>query len=155
MVECIYLSFQKEKKCIIREETFSHFSRSVVSDSLWSLGLWPTGLLCPWKFPGKDTEVGFHFSRGPSWPRDWTQISCTTGRFFTIWATRESDWTLINFLFTWGWRTRRGRRKGQEAWPSQRFSSILTSWTFSTFINYWRPQRVSVPVGYIYGYLPC
>jgi len=28
-------------------------------------------------------------SRGPSQPRDWTQVSHTTGRFFTIWATRE------------------------------------------------------------------
>ena len=30
------------------------------------------------------------FSRGSSWPRDWTQVSCTAGRFFTIWATREA-----------------------------------------------------------------
>ena len=28
-------------------------------------------------------------SRGASWPRDWTQVSWTEGRFFTIWATRE------------------------------------------------------------------
>ena len=27
--------------------------------------------------------------RGSSWPRDWTWVSCTTGIFFTIWATRE------------------------------------------------------------------
>ena len=30
------------------------------------------------------------FSRGSSWPRDRTQVSCTAGRFFTIWATREA-----------------------------------------------------------------
>ena len=30
------------------------------------------------------------FSRGSSQPRDWTCISCTAGRFFTIWATREA-----------------------------------------------------------------
>ena len=29
------------------------------------------------------------FSRGSSWPRNWTCISCIAGRFFTIWATRE------------------------------------------------------------------
>ena len=29
------------------------------------------------------------FSRGSSWPRDWTQVSCIAGRFFTIWTTRE------------------------------------------------------------------
>ena len=29
-------------------------------------------------------------SRGSSQPRDWTQVSHTAGRFFTIWATREA-----------------------------------------------------------------
>ena len=29
-------------------------SRSVVSNSLWSHGLQPTRLLCPWNFPGKN-----------------------------------------------------------------------------------------------------
>ena len=30
-----------------------------------------------------------HFSRGSSGPRDWTQVSCIAGRFFTVWATRK------------------------------------------------------------------
>ena len=30
------------------------------------------------------------FSRGPSWPRDQTWVSCTAARFFTIWATRDT-----------------------------------------------------------------
>ena len=30
------------------------------------------------------------FSRGSSWPRDWTQVFHIAGRFFTIWATREA-----------------------------------------------------------------
>ena len=29
------------------------------------------------------------FSRGSSQPRDRTRVSCITGRFFTVWATRE------------------------------------------------------------------
>ena len=33
--------------------------------------------------------VAIPFSRGSSWPRDQTSISCIVGRFFTIWATRE------------------------------------------------------------------
>ena len=33
--------------------------------------------------------VAIPFSRGSSWPRDRTWVSCTAGRFFTIWATRE------------------------------------------------------------------
>ena len=32
--------------------------------------------------------AAFSFSRGSYWLRDWTQVSCITGRFFTIWATR-------------------------------------------------------------------
>ena len=30
--------------------------------------------------------VVYPFSRGSSWPRNWTQVSCTAGRFFTIWT---------------------------------------------------------------------
>ena len=33
---------------------------SVMSDSLWPHGLWPTRFLCPWDFPGKNTGVGCH-----------------------------------------------------------------------------------------------
>jgi len=31
------------------------------------------------------------FSRRSSWPRNWTQVSGTVGRRFTIWATREVE----------------------------------------------------------------
>ena len=34
--------------------------------------------------------VGFPFFRGSSQPRDWTQVSCIVGGFFTSWATREA-----------------------------------------------------------------
>jgi len=33
---------------------------SVISDSLQPHGPWPTRLLCPWDFPGKNTGVGCH-----------------------------------------------------------------------------------------------
>ena len=39
--------------------------------------------------------VAIPFSKGSFTPRDQTQISCTAGRFFTIWATREA----------WAWVT--------------------------------------------------
>ena len=32
------------------------------------------------------------FSRGSFWPRDQTQVSWSSGRFFTNWATRETLW---------------------------------------------------------------
>ena len=37
------------------------FSRSVMLDSLQPLGMQPTGLLCSWNFPGKNTGVAGHF----------------------------------------------------------------------------------------------
>ena len=37
-------------------------------------------------------EVAIHFSRGSSTPRQWAQVSCIAGRFFTVWATREAQW---------------------------------------------------------------
>ena len=49
--------------------------------------------------------VAISFSRGSSWPRNWTQVSCTIGRFFTSWATREAaresslnihNWMVVN-----------------------------------------------------------
>ena len=45
--------------------------------------------------------VAIPFSRGSSWPRNWTQVSCVAGRFFTDWATLEgsksqgSQWHLL------------------------------------------------------------
>ena len=33
--------------------------------------------------------VAYPFSRGSSWPRDQTGVSCMAGRFFTSWATNK------------------------------------------------------------------
>ena len=35
--------------------------------------------------------VAFPFSRGSSQPRDWTQVSCIAGGFFTNWAIRKAQ----------------------------------------------------------------
>ena len=35
--------------------------------------------------------VALPFSKGSSQPRDWTQVSCIAGGFFTVWATRHSS----------------------------------------------------------------
>ena len=34
--------------------------------------------------------VAVPFSRGSSWPRDWTWVSHIAGSFFTIWVTKEA-----------------------------------------------------------------
>ena len=38
--------------------------------------------------------VAIPFSRGSSWPRDRSQVSCIAGRFFTIWTIREAHISL-------------------------------------------------------------
>ena len=42
--------------------------------------------------------VAISYSRGSSWPRDQTQVSCIVSRFFTIWATREAQCLLGGML---------------------------------------------------------
>ena len=50
--------------------------------------------------------VAHPFSRGSSWPRNWTGVSCISGRFFTSWATREVQYIhyYVYFEFTLGIR---------------------------------------------------
>ena len=40
--------------------------------------------------------VAVLFSRGSSWPRNRTQVSCTAWRFFTVWARREVHLPLLS-----------------------------------------------------------
>ena len=57
--------------------------------------------LMDWSLPGSAVPgilqartlewVAITFSKGSSWPRDGTQVSCIAGRFFTIWATSEAQ----------------------------------------------------------------
>ena len=69
--------FNLRNYCSLKQ---NKWSRSVVSDPLWSHGIFQARVL-EW--------VPISFSRGSSWPRDWTQVSCIAGRCFTIWDTRE------------------------------------------------------------------
>ena len=43
-------------------------------------------------------RVTYPFSRGSSWPRNWTEVSCIAGGFFTNWAIREAK-NLTHSLF--------------------------------------------------------
>ena len=66
-------------------------------------------LLCLWNSPGKNTGVDCHSLLQGIFPpsRDQTRVFCITGRFFTIWATREA-------LPLWWSRLRRVGKLGQE-----------------------------------------
>ena len=49
----------------------------------------PPGSSGHWMSQARILEwVALSFSRGPTWPGGWTQLSCIVGRFYTIWATQ-------------------------------------------------------------------
>ena len=62
------------------------------------------------------------FSRESSWSRDWTQIACNLGRFFTVWATKEASSILyhtindLSFFSTETWL----RRPTLTFWPKEK-----------------------------------
>ena len=79
----------------------------LVSESCLTLklhGLYPTRLLCPWDFSGKNTLVGCHLLlQRSSWPRDWSysQVSCSGRWVLYYWATREAPLlTVASTLYT-------------------------------------------------------
>ena len=43
--------------------------------------------------------VAYPFSRGTSWPKNWTGVSWIAGRFFTIWAIREAQKFLRQYQY--------------------------------------------------------
>ena len=68
------------------------WSRSVTSDSCNPMDGSPPGSSTHGIFWARVLEwVAISFSRGSSQPRDWTQVSWTAGRLFTVWATREAS----------------------------------------------------------------
>ena len=42
--------------------------------------------------PKNTGVVAYPFSRGSSWPRNWTEASCIARRFFINWVIREAHW---------------------------------------------------------------
>ena len=96
-------------------------SCSVLSDSLQ-----PQGIYSPRSLQARLLEwVAVPFSRGSSQPRDWTQVSCITGRFFISWVTREpknivmGSLSLLQQIFlTQEWNR----------WPGIIVGRFFTSW---------------------------
>ena len=72
-----------------------------MSDSLHPMGCSPPGSSVHGILQARTLEwVVILFSRGPSQPRDQTQVSCIAGRFLTIWATREALYNLLAKLYS-------------------------------------------------------
>ena len=83
----------------MKSEKSESVNHSVMSNSLWPHGLQPRLLLLGFSVHGILqarilTRVSTPCSRGSSWSRDQTQVSCIVGRLFTTWATREAQLTL-------------------------------------------------------------
>ena len=69
--------------------------------------------------------VAIPFSRGSSWPRDWTQVSWIVGRFFTVWATRKP----------WGTaKKKRERDRGRDLPSETLCSGCLIVWLSHYFL---------------------
>ena len=62
--------------------------------------------------------VAIPFSRGSSWPRDWSLVSHVAGRFFTIWTTREAPLRNIEPLplLSRGLQSSAGDRTPPQSW---------------------------------------
>ena len=67
------------------QQRYKRYNKSIKT------GLYPMRLLHPWGSHARILEwVASSLSRGSSQPRDQSQVSHISGRFFTIWATREA-----------------------------------------------------------------
>jgi len=77
---------------IVKSEKHECFSHSVVSDSCNPMDCRPPESSVHEILQARILEwVAIPFFRGSSQLRDPTWVSCITGRFFTIWATKEAS----------------------------------------------------------------
>ena len=103
-----YSPFQDSKQKMGCIQKWSE-SCSVMSNSLW-----PHGLYSPWNSPGQNTGVdSLSLFQGSSQPRDWSQVSCISSRFFISWTTKEAQrilkWVAYSFSRGSSWpRNRTG-----------------------------------------------
>ena len=58
--------------------------------------------------------VAIPFTRGPSWPRDQTQVFHIGGRFFAVWATRELGVKLLPATCLWAEHKLKGGEWGKQ-----------------------------------------
>ena len=93
--------------------------------------------------------IAISFSRWSSWPRNWTRVSCTAGRPFTIWATREGQ-LLDKSKLQWGITPH------QSEWPSSKSVQVINagekvekkqlSFTIGRNVNCYTPRENSMEV---------
>ena len=73
-----------------------------MSNSFVTHGLFPSRLLCPWNFPGKNTEEGCHFLLQRIFRTQGSNPSLLHCRqILYCWAIREAWWCLSIRIFIW------------------------------------------------------
>ena len=84
------------------------FSCQITSNSFATPWTVAHQFLCPWDFPGKNTGVGkntaviaISFSRGSSWSRGQTCVSCIGRWILYHLATREAHYYIIYLKLIW------------------------------------------------------
>ena len=103
--------------------------------TLWDSWTLPHQAPLSWNSPGKNTQwVVISSSRGASWPRGQTWVSCIAGRFFTIWATREAlmfrenvTWLPNSGLCTFTFPHMIGSAPRYLQWLIPPFNSVISS----------------------------
>ena len=104
--------------------------------------------LVDWSPPGSSVHgilqaripewVAMSFSRGSSWPRDWTLVSCIAGKFFTVWATRETSSPKRDKLwFSKAWMfmklTSQGRNRKQSFFFKKKLKKFFAKYKIINF----------------------
>ena len=132
-------------------------SHSVVSDSCDSMDCSPPGSSVHGISQARILEwVAISFSKGSSQPRDWIywtiQVSCTAGRFFTVWATREALYKCglrdnrIPIFKYWKKNKNRHSMRPQEAeWRPAGGSDRKQVFNSKKLCNIWSCPAVGVP----------
>ena len=95
--------------------------------------------------------VAIPFSRGSSWPRDQTRVSCFADGFFTFWATREALFLIFHLIAPasfqcfktllqnshWNWKLPNYHYKGTKSLVERRRQGARTI----AYVNYLRASE--------------
>ena len=82
-------------------------SRSVMSDSLWTHGLYSARLLCPWGFSRQEYWSGLPCPPPGLLPNPGIKPRSSTlqADFFIIWATREDHVYIYRFIYIYRYKS--------------------------------------------------
>ena len=75
--------------------------------------------------------VAISFSRGSSHPRNWTQVSHTVGRCFTLWATRE-----VQKWYRWSYLQNRNRDRDMKRHMDTEEKGVVVGWPGGSALTY-------------------